>query len=96
MARYRVLTRFGRRRAAERRRLGIFLLFMLWQLTEVQRNCWVHPLNQERCTKGEFYTLYQDQRLYADRFFENYRMSVQQFDYLLQLLKPLISPKRSN
>ena len=96
MARYRVLSRKARKMKLRRRRLRIFVLFTLWQMCQVERNIWVHPLNQERSRKGEFYTLYKDQRKFPERFFENYRMSVQQFDYLLGLVSPLIEGKSCN
>ena len=96
MARYRVLTRKARKIKLRRRRLRIFVLFTLWQMCQVERNIWVHPLNQERSRKGEFYTLYKDQRKFPERFFENYRMSVEQFDYLLGLVSPLIEGKSCN
>ena len=96
MARCRVLTRKARKQRIQRKRLRIFVLFTLWQMCQVERNIWVHPLNMERTAKGEFYTLYPDQQKYPDRFFENYRMSVQQFDYLLQLVILLIEGKYSN
>ena len=72
MARYRVLSRKARKMKLRRRRLRIFVLFTLWQMCQVERNIWVHPLNQERSRKGEFYTLYKDQRNFPERFFENY------------------------
>ena len=96
MARYRVLSRKARKIKLRRRRLRIFVLFTLWQMCQVERNIWVHPLNQERSRKGEFYTLYKDQRKFPERLFENYRMSVQQFDYLLGLVSPLIEGKSCN
>ena len=65
-------------------------------MCQVERNIWVHPLNQERSQKGEFYTLYKDQGNFPERFFENYRMSGQQFDYLLGLMTPLIEGKSCN
>ena len=55
MAQYRVLSRKGRKMKLRRRRLRIFVLFTLWQMCQVERNIWVHPLNQERTRKGEFY-----------------------------------------
>ena len=50
----------------------LFVLFTLWQMYQVDREIWVHPMNVERSRKGEYYTLYKDQRNFEDRFFENY------------------------
>ena len=56
--------------------MRLFVLFTLWQMYQVDTEIWVHPMNVERSRKGEYFTLYKDQRNYEDRFFENYRMSV--------------------
>ena len=73
-----------------------FVLFTLWQMYQVDREIWVHPMNVERSRKGEYFTLYKDQQNFEDRFFENYRMTVQQFDYLLHLVSPLIRRQDTN
>ena len=76
--------------------MRLFVLFTLWQMYQVDREIWVHPMNVEHSRKGEYYTLYKDQRNFEDRFFENYRMMVQQFDYLLRLVTPLIKKQDTN
>ena len=40
--------------------------------------------------KGEYNVLYPDLRLYEDRFLMMYRMSIDKFDELLQMVTPLI------
>ena len=65
-------------------------------MCQVESNIWVHPLKEERSQKGEFYTLYKDQQNFKDRFFENYCMTVQQFDFLLRLVTPLIKKQDTN
>ena len=62
----------------------------------VHREIWIHPLNLDRCRKGEFYTLYLDQRHFPEKFFENYRMSTHQFDEILAKVAPLIRKKDTN
>ena len=57
---------------------------------------WVHPLNDERMQKGEFYTHYTDQRQFDDPFFELYHMTVAQFDELLYKVGPAIVKKETN
>ena len=46
----------------------------------MRRMMWVHPLNELRLDKGEFYTLYPNLRHFAPKFFNMYRMSVPKFD----------------
>ena len=60
---------------------------MFLQMQTIYRDLWVHPLNDLRNEKGEFYTLYADLRHFNPRFFRMYRMSVQKFDLLLAMLK---------
>ena len=95
MARCHILTKKGRKQQI-RRRMHFFVLFTLWQMYQVDREIWVHPMNVEHSRKGEYFTLYKDQRNFEDRFFENYRMTVQQFDYLLRLVSPLIRRQDTN
>ena len=60
------------------------------------RKVWIHPLNVERFTKGEFYRLYLDQRYFPDKFFENYRMFTVQFGDILSKIHHLISKQDTN
>ena len=60
---------------------------------EVQRSYWVHPINNLRKEKGEFYTLYPDLRHYPKRFAGMYRMDVEKFEELLKKVSPLITKK---
>ena len=43
-----------------------------------------------RAEKGKYKVLYPDLRLYKDQFFMMYRMSIDKFDELLQMVTPLI------
>ena len=65
-------------------------------MQQAHRDLWVHPLNEERTQKGEFYTHYTDHRLFDDRFFELYRMTVGQFDEILYKVGPAIVKKETN
>ena len=89
-----VLKRKKRRQA--RQILDVCIIFLLWQQQQVFRDIWVHPLNEERTQKGEFYTHYTDHRQFDDRFFELYWMSVAQFDELLYKVGPAIVKKETN
>ena len=48
------------------------------------RRYWIHPINQSR------EQLYNDLRKYPDRFYTYYRMSMDQFDYILVQIEHLI------
>lgn len=60
------------------------------------REYWVHPLLQERRSKGMFKLFYEDVRKYPRKFFNYARMSVRSFDELLCLLKPHITGTDTN
>ena len=68
---------------------------MLWQQLRVDRTIWVDPINDMRAEKGEYKVLYPDLRLYEDRFFMMYRMSIDKFDELLQMVTPLIEKQNT-
>ena len=63
-----------------------------------QKHCryWVHPINQSCQQFGEFHTLYKDLRKYPDRFYTYYRMSTEQFDYILAQIEHLIYKPNTN
>ena len=72
------------------------MIFMLWQMQNVTREFWVHPINTECEKKANFYMLYPDLRHYHKRFFKTYRVSVERFDKLLELVGPWIAKKYTN
>ena len=45
---------------AARRQRRLFFVFMFWQMQQVRRMLWIHPINEMRTEKGEFYMLYPD------------------------------------
>ena len=75
-------------RTISRRKRRILLLLLWWQLQMHIREIWIHPLNEDRIEKGEFYNLYPDLRHYPAKFFQFYHMSVTKFDFLLTKLAP--------
>ena len=77
-------------------RKRILLLFLWWQLQMNTTEVWIHPLNEDRIEKGEFYTLYPDLRQYPVKFFQYYCMIVAQFDLLLWKLSPRLRKKSTN
>ena len=69
------------------------MFYLIYEFSTIHRDYWVHPKNIERPHKGEFHTHYADLRHYEDRFFEYYRMTSLQFDYVLEKIAPLIRKK---
>ena len=63
-----------------------------------QKHCrfWVQPISQSCQQFGEFHTLYKDLRKYPDRFYTYYRMSTEQFDYILAQIEHLICKPNTN
>lgn len=53
------------------------------KLDYCEETLWVHELNQERTTKGEYHTLFSQLRQHPDKFFEYCRMSIETFDLIL-------------
>ena len=74
----------------QRRRRRVALAMMLLGNRNRVRTMWVHPINENREENGEFFNLYQDLRKYDDKFFQWYRMSIQQFDHVCQIVSPHI------
>ena len=81
------------RKLATCRKRRLFVVFFMMMLEEVQRSCWVHPINLLRKQKGEFYTLYPDLRHYHKHFLGMYHMDVEKFKELLAKIKPVIMKK---
>ena len=83
-------------RAALTRRRRLMLLYLFIQTNLITRNIWVHPLNEDRYYKGEFYVLYPDLRNYPAKFYTMYRMSLSKFDELLEILTPALIRQNTN
>ena len=49
---------------------------------------WVHPIYQNREDHDEYFTLYREYRKYDEKFFGWYRMSVEKFDELFEIVEP--------
>ena len=69
------------------RRWRIAVALLLLQLNFNVRHMWVHPINNLRFEKGEYFVLYPDLRKYEDKFFNWYCMSTKKFDYLLKMIQ---------
>ena len=56
------------RRVISHRKQRIILILLWFQLQLNIREVWIHPLNEDRMEKGEFYTLYPDLCHYPSKF----------------------------
>lgn len=82
--------------SSERRWGYILLLSSDGFVKKKGRRFWVHPLNKARKKCGEFYTKFGRLRQHEDVFYEYFRMSIAQFDYLLKLVTPRIEKQITN
>lgn len=56
------------------------------------RRWWVHPINQKRKIHGDYYSLIVEMRQHDPEMFFSYtRMSIEQFDWLLNLVGPYLT-----
>ena len=77
----------------QRRRRHLALVMMMHLLDIHVRSVWIHPINNLRFEKGEFFMLYPDLCKYEDRFFGWYRMSTKKFDELLGIVRNALQKK---
>ena len=80
----------------QRRRRRIAVALLLLQLNYSMRRMWVHPINNLRFEKGEYFVLYPDLRKYEDKFFNWFRMSIKKFDYVLKMIQRRILKRNTN
>ena len=78
----------------QKRHLALALILV--QLNYTASRIWIHPVNNMRLEKSEFYGLYHDYRNYEDKFFNWYHMSTKQFDDLLEMIERWIQKKNTN
>ena len=72
----------------------LLLLKKKHQLTSSKakkRRFWVHPINQKRDDFGIFAQLFQELRSDHVRFQKYFRMTLENFDYLLRMIGPVIA-----
>ena len=77
----------------QHRRRHLALVMMMHLLDIHVRSVWIHPINNLRFEKGEFFMLYPDLRKYEDWFFGWYRMSMKKFDGLLGIVQNALQKK---
>ena len=78
------------------RRQRFAVAMLLLQLNFNVRRMWVHPINNLRFEKGEYFVLYPDLCKYEDKFFNWYHMSTKKFDYLLKMIQRRIFRRNTN
>ena len=76
-----------------RRRHRILIVILLLQMQDVNRSVWVDPYNKLCDTKGEYARNHQDLRHSAKRFKSEYRMTLEKFEELLDLVTPKLRRK---
>ena len=54
--------------------------------TSLKRRWWTHPTLSHRLSIGNFHISFNNHRIYPEKFFQYYRMSVTSFDELLGLI----------
>ena len=77
----------------QHRKHHLALLMMMHLLDIHVRSVWIHPINNLRFEKSEFFMLYCDLHKYEDRFFGWYRMSTKKFDELLGIVENALRKK---
>uniref|UniRef100_A0A3P9LM55 DDE Tnp4 domain-containing protein n=1 Tax=Oryzias latipes TaxID=8090 RepID=A0A3P9LM55_ORYLA len=65
-------------------------------LRRKRRRFWVHPIVTRREEHGEFYRLVQDLKMYHERFWGYFRMSISEFENLLQQLAPSLTKEQTH
>ncbi len=61
-----------------------------------RRRYWIHPIVTRREEHGEFYRLVQELKMYHERFRGYFRMSVSEFENLLQQLAPSLTKEHTH
>lgn len=76
--------------------LHLGLLYYRWKRrSKKNRRMWVHPIVNERQTKGHFYTLFAEIREDEDKYFNYTRMSMGSFNELLGCIKEKITKENT-
>lgn len=74
--------------------IELWLAYRRWKQRKQRekRQYRVHPILHDRMTQSMFITLYPKLREHNKKFFNYFRMSVQSFDELLEIVKEDLSP----
>lgn len=81
-----------------RRILILLLLRRRRRRSRIARKWYVRPLNRQRRSQCEYFTLVRDMRRLSDneKFFATFRMSMERFDDLARRIAPLIIPTNTH
>jgi hypothetical protein len=65
-------------------------------LSDKKKRMWVHKFFRNRKSEGEYWTLYKELADYEMKFYQYYRMSKHQFNYMLQKIEKNLKKKNTN
>lgn len=71
-------------------------IFIASTYLRLRRKYWVHPINMQRDSFGEYKTLCLELEKYPDKYYSYFRMSQLRFNELLQMIKIRIEAKPNN
>ena len=60
-----------------------------------RRKYWIHPILRDRSLHGMYFTLFPELRNNPGKFYNYFRMSIENFDYLVSKLKPKIKKRNT-
>ena len=75
---------------------AVWLLHKRNAKRKVNREMWVHPINNARLGKGAFHVLYEEIKSDPNKFFNYYRMSATSFEALLNSIESSIKKIDTN
>lgn len=75
---------------------AIALLLLRRRRNRRQNKYWVHPLNTKRLECGEYHRLCQELETYPERYFQYFRMSLDSFNKLHDMVANNISKENTN
>jgi len=65
-------------------------------LSDKKKHMWVHKCFRSRKSEGEYWTVYKELADDKMKFYQNFRMSKHQFNYLLQNIEKDLKKKNTN
>lgn len=58
-----------------------------------KKRWWTHPTLSNRLSTGQFHIMFNKHKMYFEKFFQYYRMSVTSFDELLDLVRENVAKR---
>lgn len=84
------------RQVRRRRFLALWMLMRARRRALQRRRFWVHPINSQRRRLGEFHHLVQELAEHPERYERYVRMSKNQYEEILEGIRPLIEKQDTN